>query len=124
MLKDFVDIRIGVYQQRIDKRIQETKEALDKALAKVDFIDQMIAQPDALKGLSRSEAVKLVSTWTGCENHAEILVAMNIYHLTTDERQKLEDEANELRKQLKYWEETTPKTEYLNDLKELSKKLK
>lgn len=124
LLKDFVDIRMNVYQQRINKRIQETKEALDKALAKVAFIAQMVESPDSLRGLSRSEAVKFVSTWIGCENHAEMLVAMNIYHLTTDERKKLEDEAEELRKQLKYWEETTPKIEYLNDLKELSKKLK
>lgn len=40
LLKDFVDIRMNVYQQRINKRIQETKEALDKALAKVAFIAQ------------------------------------------------------------------------------------
>lgn len=124
LLKDFVDIRMNVYQQRINKRIQETKEALDKALAKVAFITQMVESPDSLRGLSRSEAVKFVSTWIGCENHAEMLVAMNIYHLTTDESKKLEDEAEELHKQLKYWEETTPKIEYLNDLKELSKKLK
>lgn len=124
LLKDFVDIRMNVYQQRINKRIQETKEALDKALAKVAFIAQMVESSDSLRGLSRSEAVKFVSTWIGCENHAEMLVAMNIYHLTTDESKKLEDEAEELRKQLKYWEETTPKIEYLNDLKELSKKLK
>lgn len=124
LLKDFVDFRLGVYQKRIDKRIKEAKEKLDKALAKVDFIDQMIAQPDALKGLSRSEAVKLVSTWTGCENHAELLVAMNIYHLTTDEQQKLKDEAEELRKQLEYWETTTPKVEYEKDLADLKKKLK
>lgn len=124
LLKDFVDIRMNVYQQRINKRIQETKEALDKALAKVAFIAQMVESPDSLRGLSRSEAVKFVSTWIGCENHAEMLVAMNIYHLTTDESKKLEDEAEELRKHLKYWEETTPKIEYLNDLKELSKKLK
>lgn len=124
LLKDFVKYRLTIYRQRIDKRIRDAEEALGKALAKIDFIDQMIAQPDALHGLSRSEAVKLVSTWTGCENYAEILVAMNLYHLTTDEQQKLKDEADSIRKQLEYWENTTTKVEYLKDLADLQKKLK
>ncbi|UQJ95383.1 DNA topoisomerase medium subunit [Klebsiella phage CPRSA] len=124
LLKDFVDIRMNVYQQRINKRIQETKEALDKALAKVAFIAQMVESPDSLRGLSRSEAVKFVSMWIGCENHAEMLVAMNIYHLNHGRKKKAGRRSRRIAQTIEILGRNNPKIEYLNDLKELSKKLK
>ncbi|QDH49192.1 DNA topoisomerase II [Pantoea phage Phynn] len=124
LLSDFVDIRIGYYQKRIDKRIAETKEAISKAEAKYAFISYLVEHPDALKGKSRAESVKFIAGLDKCENHAEMLVQMNIYHLTTDELQKLLDDLTRLREELKHWETTTPKVEYLADLVDLNKKLK
>lgn len=124
LLKDFVNIRLEFYQKRIDKRISEIEEYLSLATAKTFFIDYMIAKPDALKGLTRDKAVALIRSWDGCEAHAETLVQMNIYHLTTDERQKLLEDVEKYKKLLDYWKNTTPKIEYLNDLDVLQKKLK
>lgn len=124
LLKDFVNVRLEYYQKRIDKRIQELEIQFALASAKVCFIDHMLAKPDALKGLTRGAATDLIRTWDGCEKHAETLVQMNIYHLTTDERDKLIAEVEEIKKKLDYWKNTTPKIEYLNDLNVLAKKLK
>jgi len=124
LLKDFVNVRLDFYQKRIDKRIEEIEASLALATAKTFFIDRMIAKPDALKGLTRDKATDFIRTWAGCENHAETLVQMNIYHLTTDEREKLIADVEKYQKQLDYWKATTPKIEYLNDLDVLAKKLK
>lgn len=124
MLKDFVNIRIDYYQKRIDKRIEEIEVALALSRAKILFVDYMISTPDALKGLTRAQAIKKIQTVAGCDKHAETLVQMNIYHLTTDERDKLIAEIKELEEQLNHWKTTTPKTEYLSDLVSLNKKIK
>lgn len=124
LLADFVDIRLSYYQKRIDKRVAETEEAIRKAQAKHAFITYLVEYPEALKGKTRAESVKAISSLQHCEGYAEMLVQMNIYHLTTDELEKLLMDLIRLKEELERWQNTTPKDEYLSDLKELSKKLK
>lgn len=121
LLKAFVDFRLGVYQQRIDKKIRETEEAVSRANARAAFIKHMTENPDSLKGLTRKQAIELISSWEGCSHHAETLVQMNIYHLTTDEIEKLLADLVILIKDLNHWKTTTPDAEYMLDLKDLLK---
>lgn len=124
LLKAFVDFRMGIYQKRIDKKIQETEEAVSRANARVAFITHMVGNPDALKGLTRKQAVELIATWEGCSVYADTLVQMNIYHLTTDEIEKLKADLVDMIKDLNHWKTTTPSVEYVVDLKELLKTVK
>ena len=51
--------------------------------------------------------------------HAEKLVAMNIFHMTSDEAKKLALEAKAKKEEHEYWKSTDVTTEYLKDLEEL-----
>jgi len=124
ILRDFVDIRLSFYQQRIDKRIAETEEAIRKAQAKHAFITYMVEYPEALKGMTRAQSIAHIEPLQHCAGYGDMLVQMNIYHLTTDELEKLLMDLIAKREELERWKNTTPKDEYLKDLKDLSKKLK
>ncbi|QPI17963.1 DNA topoisomerase subunit [Pectobacterium phage POP12] len=122
LLKRFVDYRLTVYQQRIDKKRVVIDQQLKKAKSKIIFIQRMIDQPDSLKGLTKKKAIELIDSWEGCEE-PEYLVSMNIYHLTTDELEKLHQDVKKLEKELEYWKDATPSKVYLSDLTTLLKKM-
>ena len=117
LIRRFVEVRKEYVQKRIDLKICETEEAFKLALAKAQFIKHVIDGKIVLQGKTRKQLLEEVSgTWP---DYADKLVAMNIYHITSDEAKKLALEAKSKKEEHEYWKLTDVVTEYTNDLKEI-----
>ncbi|UJJ22263.1 DNA topoisomerase II medium subunit [Erwinia phage Virsaitis27] len=117
LIRRFVEVRKEYVQKRIDSKINETEEAFKLALAKAQFIKTVIDGKIVLQGKTRKQLLdEVAQTWP---DYADKLVAMNIYHITSDEAKKLALEAKSKKEEHEYWKTTDVVTEYTNDLKEI-----
>ncbi|MGL4523821.1 MAG: DNA gyrase subunit A [Bacilli bacterium] len=116
LIKDFVDFRMTFIDTRISKTIERLENQLNFARAKASFINYIIGDEIWIKGSSRKVVIEQIKNYPNLVDFAEELVKMNIYHMTTDEISKLEKDCTKLEKELKYWQKTTAKKEYLKDL--------
>ena len=119
LIRDFVDVRKTYVQVRIDSKIKETEAAFKLARAKVFFIKEVIDGKVVIQGKPRKKLIEELQASEIYGDYAEKLVAMNIYHMTSDEAKKLADEAKAKKAEHEYWKTTDVKTEYLNDLEAL-----
>ena len=116
LIKDFVDFRLTYFDKRIQNNIKKETDKFNLATAKIIFIKKVINKEIVLDKLSRKESIKLIESYNELKDYSEELINMKLYHLTTDEVKKLEQQQEELKKSLDYWKTTTAKTEYLKDL--------
>lgn len=119
LIKDFVDHRMLFTQKRIDKEIVDNQNRYSLSLAKIEFIQKVMDDVIVMKGKTRMQAIKDIKSHENLTTCADILISMNIYHMTKDEIVKLGKQANEIKKELAYWKKTTVKVEYLKDLEGL-----
>lgn len=119
LIHDFVEVRKKFVQVRIDGKLKETEEAFKLALAKAKFIKDVIDGVVVIQGKTRKQLIDEVSQNETYGNYAEKLVAMNIFHITSDEAKKLALEAKAKKEENDYWKKTNVKTEYLKDLESL-----
>lgn len=119
LIKDFVEIRKTYVLVRINGKIKETEAAFKLALAKAKFIKDVIDGVCIIQGKTRKQLVNEVGQNPVYGEFAEKLVAMNIFHMTSDEAKKLALEAKAKKEEHEYWKTTDVKTEYLKDLEAL-----
>lgn len=119
LIKDFVKYRLPFIKQRIDLKIKEISDDAEVAKAKLCFITAVLKGDIIVgMGLTKADLIKAIDEYE-FRKHANILVNMNIYHLTKDELDKLIIRYKELKKELEYWENTNEQKEYLKDLKSI-----
>lgn len=117
LIRHFVSVRKTFIDIRIKNKIEETKDAFEFALAKVQFIKAVIDGDIVIQKKTRAQLVsEIVAHNTSWEPYVDRLVSMNIYHITSDEAKKLAEQAKELKTQHEYWKKTTPEIEYVKDL--------
>lgn len=116
LIRDFVKIRQQYVQKRIDNKIIETHEAFRLALAKAQFIKNVIDGTVIIQGKTRKQLLTEVGKNETYGEFAEKLVAMNIFHMTSDEAKKLALEAKAKKDENDYWKNTTATVEYNKDL--------
>lgn len=119
LIRDFVEVRKKFVQIRIDGNLKLTEEAFKLALAKAKFIKDVIDGVVVIQGKTRKQLIDEVSKNETYGDYAEKLVAMNIFHITSDEAKKLALEAKSKKEEHEYWKKTDIKTEYLKDLEAL-----
>lgn len=119
LIKDFVEYRLTYYPIRIEANINFFKEKIAYSNAKIQFIEKIISNEIDPRGKTKAATIKLIETFDELKGFGEKLISMNIYHLTKDEVEKLKNDVKLLKKELKRWESTTPKAEYLNDISEI-----
>ena len=119
LIKHFVKVRIPYIKQRIDNKIKECKEKHDIANAKVIFIKGIVSGDIVISNKSRKDVLVEIKKVDALKDYADTLIAMNIYHMTTDEIKKLEAAQKQLAAEIKKWESTTPEIEYMNDLNKI-----
>lgn len=119
LISDFVEVRKTFVQKRIDLKICETEEAFKLALAKAKFISKVIKGDIIISGKTRSKLTEEIKGYDELSDYADKLVAMNIFHITSDEAKKLAEEARAKREEHEYWKTTDVLTEYTKDLEEL-----
>ena len=119
LIKHFVEVRKTFVEKRIEHKLNEVKEQLTLAVAKAQFIKDVVDGNIVIQGKTRKALVSELEKVDLFKAHVEKLVSMNIYHITSDEAKKLVEIAKTLKKEYKYWQETTPEAEFIKDLEEL-----
>ncbi len=117
IVKWFVDYRLTFLPTRIADAIQTSTHDVSVSGAKVEFIRQVVGGSIVLHGKKRAELIKELKEQEIFEPHAKDLLNMSVDKLTDDEIAKLEKESAAASKALTYWQNTTPKKEFIKDLK-------
>lgn len=118
LIDDFVKIRLGYIDKRIALMQEKTRSTMDNTSAKVAFIEKVISGEIVLQGKKRGEVKKEIETYEELKDHVDLLLAMPLYSITTDELEKLSKELDKLGREHEYWLKTTAVKEYKKDLKE------
>ncbi|WWQ13145.1 DNA topoisomerase II large subunit [Morganella phage vB_Mm5] len=124
LLIKFVDIRKSFYQIKIDKMIAGIKEKIKFGNAKIEFITNINNGTIVLSGMTKQQAIDEICKHENLAVYSDKLVSLNIYMLTTDERDNLAKQVADLHAELSVWESTTPEEQYLADIDNLHKYLK
>lgn len=119
LIKEFVDYRITYYPKRIENRIKELEQKILYSNARIVFINKVINDEINPRGKTRKQTIDMISKYDELKQFSEQLISMNIYHITSDEVKKLENDLKSIDKELKYWKKTSPKAEYLKDLENI-----
>lgn len=120
LIRDFVDYRLGVLQRRIDLEIQEHIELLRWLNVKIEFIEAVLDDRITFKGKNRKAAGdNILAETAATDADVSRLLGLNILSLTSEQVDALRKEIKETQKQLSYWQKTTPKDQYVEDLDRL-----
>jgi DNA gyrase/topoisomerase IV subunit A len=121
---DFVNFRNGILQQRIDLRIKEQTEEVSWLNIKMEFIQSVLDEKIKFKGQKKAEISTQIMGLTSArdQDDCDRLLRINIMSLTDEMVQQLKKEIAVAKKNLKYWEKTTGKEQFLDDLNDLKTK--
>lgn len=119
LVKDFCDYRLGVLQKRIDLRTQEERELARWLNVKMQFIQAVLNNKIEFKNKKKDEVAQQIYSNTDSLNDNDIdrLLRINILSLTDEMVKQLEAEIKECHSRLDYWMATTPKEQFMDDLK-------
>ena len=120
LIKDFVNYRMGILQRRIELAISKLTENLRVLTLKRTFIEEVLDENIVFKGKSKDNVVSQIKTrmkdLNPSDDDCDILLKMNIMSLTQDMIKDLESKIAEVSKEVVYWQNETPKSQYLTDL--------
>lgn len=121
LIKDFCDYRMTVLQKRIDLRKEEATELQRWLNVKMQFIEAVLDDKIVFKNKKKKEVgVQILEHTDALEDDIDRLLRINIMSLTQEMVKELEKEIRGSKKELKYWEKTTPKDQFVSDLDEVA----
>lgn len=121
LINAFVKVRMKYIDKRILFMIDKSKHVFELSLAKALFIKEVNAGKIVVKGKTKAQLKEELSKMPVLKGFEDQLVAMNIYHMTSDEETSLKEKARAARAEMQYWQETTAAIEYSKDLDEIEK---
>lgn len=121
VVKDFCDFRITKVQERIAFNEAKDTNKRDLVLEKMRFIDDVLNGNIIMKNKSKKDLKSQMTKLKYATDIQDNLVGMPIYSLSTDTLKSLAKEHTDLEKSIKFWQATTPKKEYVKDLKAVIK---
>ena len=117
LIKDFVDFRLGVLQQRIEKRQAEAIEEVRWLDVKRQFIGAVLEDNIIFKNRKKADVGKQILEVTDAmESDIDRLLRINIMSLTDEMVKELQREIKSAQAELKFWTKTTPKKQFESDL--------
>jgi len=121
LIKDFCDYRLGVLQKRIDLRKAEEQELSRWLNVKMEFIQAVLDDKIKFKGQKKNQvATQILSNTSAADEDTDRLLRINIMSLTDEMVKQLRKEIKESRDRLTYWSKTTPRDQFVGDLKAIS----
>jgi len=117
LIEDFVETRLRFVEDRLKFNIDRDESALDIVNEKIRFITEVIDGKIVFKGKNKTEMVNILDKM--CYNNIDALLKLNMYSLTADNIEILNNRKDELTAALKHWNSTTTSTEYAEDLNKL-----
>jgi DNA topoisomerase-2 len=122
IVKDFVDYKMKVLEERINKRIIQCTREVDWLTIKKEFIEAVLDDKITFKGNTKLQVIKQIQTTL--ESHVsnedgDKLLRLNIMSLTKELVTELEKQIKQANKELKFWRTTSPKKQFASDLEEI-----
>lgn len=121
LVKDFCEYRNTILEKRISKRVEEYTEESRWLNVKMQFIQAVIDNMIVFKNKKKAEvAVQIYSNTTARDDDdIDRLLRINIMSLTDEMVKQLQGEIDQANTQLKFWNGTTVKEQFLYDLGEI-----
>ena len=121
VVKDFCDYRMGVLQQRIDLRKDESRELCRWLNVKMQFIQAVLDNKIEFKNKKKNDVAQRIYEETDAlnDNDVDRLLRINILSLTDEMVKDLAKEIKAAEKELKFWSKETPKNQFASDLEEV-----
>lgn len=117
LIRDFVDFRLGILQDRIDREVAEHNELLRWLEVKIQFIEAVLDERIKFKERKRKEVEgDILNETEALDRDLGRLLAINILSLTKEQVTALRKEIREAKAALRYWKKTTPADQYAEDL--------
>jgi DNA topoisomerase-2 len=117
LIKDFVDYRLGVLQQRIEKRQAEAIEEARWLNVKMEFIQAVLDEKIVFKNRKKKDvADQILNVTSALPEDTDKLLRVNIMSLTDEMVKELQREIKSAQAELKFWTKTTPKKQFESDL--------
>lgn len=121
LIKDFVDFRLGVLQQRIEKRREEAQEDLRWLNVKMQFIQAVLDDRIVFKNRKKKDVGnQILQNTHAVESDVDRLLRINIMSLTDEMVKELAKEIKSTQAELNFWNKTTPKKQFVKDLEEIN----
>lgn len=125
LIADFCTYRMGILEQRIAKRIAEYTEELRWLKVKMAFIEAVLNDEITFKNRKKDQVISQIEF--SMQNRQEPYIAtdgdrllrLNILSLTSEMVVSLARDIDDASRVLTQWESTTPKAQFLSDLKEI-----
>ena len=120
LVKDFCEYRNTVLDKRIMKRKQEFNEEVRWLTVKMQFIQAVIDNQIKFKNQKKDAVCKQILAETSAvDSDCDRLLRINLMNLTSEMVKQLKDEIEVAKKELKFWQKTTVKEQFLCDLNDL-----
>lgn len=125
IIKYFVDFRLGYYQKRKDYLIDKYYKELRILCLKCKFIKSIIDKKLVVNNTPKDVIVKWLddNKFDKIDGSFQYLLSLPIYNLSQEKYQELLNNAKIKKDMIADMEKKDPKEMYLDDLKELKKKL-
>ena len=121
LIADFCDYRNTILDARIQRRQDEFSEEVRWLTVKMQFIQEVIDGSITFKNQKKAAVVKQILSRTDAnENDCDRLLRINLMNLTDEMVKQLKNEVMEAKKNLKFWQKTTVKEQFVSDLDELN----
>ena len=122
IVKDFCDYRMGILKQRIEKQISVNSIELKWLELKLEFVQAVLDDKIDFKNKTKKQVIAQMKAagMMISEAEGERLLRMNIMSLTKEMVAELEKEIKEAQKQLRFWQQTSPKKQFVSDLEEIN----
>lgn len=120
LIKDFCEYRIGILEQRIGKRKEEYTEEARWLDVKMQFIQAVLDDKIVFKNRKKNDvADQILNVTSALPNDTDRLLRINIMSLTDEMVKELSKEIKATEKELKFWNKTTPRKQFIQDLEEI-----
>lgn len=120
LIKDFCEYRIGILEQRIEKRKEEYTEEARWLDVKMQFIQAVLDDKIVFKNRKKNDvADQILNVTSALPNDTDRLLRINIMSLTDEMVKELLKEIKATEKELKFWNKTTPRKQFIQDLEEI-----
>jgi DNA gyrase/topoisomerase IV subunit A len=126
LLVYFVEFRLGYYQKRKDLIMKKLQEEISMLDVKIKFLSAVIEKKISIMNIPKEEILKKIYELQILKEGSDggFLLSMPIYTLTFEKYQELLERKDSKVKEHDIITSTKPVEMYMNDLKELRKKIK
>jgi DNA gyrase/topoisomerase IV subunit A len=121
LVKQFVNYRLTILDSRIANMASKCNETVRWLSLKAEFIKAVLEDQIVFKGKGKADVIKQMETigLAMINDDGERLLRMNFLTITKEQIADLMKQIKEAKDELKYWNNETATSQFVNDLKEL-----